>query len=743
VIGGMAREGELTSSPPVNWSRFLDQTRRDYETPPAKGLAHGLQKEALQNGWGAHDGRKKWSFEFALHPAKGKSPRLLTMRDAGTVGLVGHTDFDLGALGENEPVPPDERLARFEAMFESGGPAAGPGLFGRGKLIFNAASRAKLIIYDSLTKDGSYRLGIRQIVGRDYNQFPRVREGDAAAAELRLRTGGWLEPLTAAGTRITVVDPVDEVVEALEGGAFLQAIEETWWEIILKHSVDISIEIGTHPKQVAKLPSDFGDLPERNSKGWRVHHREGLRLPAEGHSYRVKKLHLLVAPPKRVISPDLSGVYVHRRGMRVGKINLSGMPVEIAERFFGYVFLDTELEDAIADQENTTHYGFATHQRSPYRNLKQLLQTEFDSFLEELGLKKPETSAEEKVRRLAEDAQSDLNSILNGLGVPGFGHGLAAGPDVQLSVENLEFPGGTNQVTSGDRIDGFHFKLKNTRRRPMTVSCEVHTFERDSGIVEVLMSKEPIKLKPDGYAYTESLSIDIKAPPYPKHSKVGCTCQVTDDDAKVIAKKTFFFFVDMKPELEEHPAEVRLESAEWPREDSRRVDYGQAIENLNYEVENRTALPMSVRARVRTLWAAESNAPIDDKVHVEDIELTPFQALTLLISKVQVDAATYQEVHRGRINLRCHLVALKGSEQWRKGDRLAESNTAFWLNMDPAYGFWEDIVFHQGGPAEPRSEARSSDGSSRTWRLSINETHPAYLYTEEMRVGGKTTCSRK
>ncbi len=721
---------ELTSSPPVNWSRFLDQTRRDYETPPAKGLAHGLQKEAIQNGWGARDGRKKWSFVFSLHPAKGKSLRLLTMRDVGTVGLSGDPEFDLGGLGESEPVPPEQRLARFEAMFESGGSAAGPGLFGRGKLIFNAASKSKLILYDSLTKDGTYRFGIRQIVGRDYNQFPRIKEGDAAVAELKAETGGRLEPLDAPGTRITVVDPIDEVVDALEIGDFLRAVNETWWEIILKHRVEISVDLQPDPKELASVPAEFGNLPESNSKGWRVYHREAMKLPVEGHSFRIKKLHLLVAPPKQIVPPELTGLYVHRRGMRVGRINLSGMPLEIADRILGYVFLDTELEDALAEQENTTHYGFSTHLRSPYRNVKHLVQTEFDHFLEELGLKKPETSAEEKVRRLAEDAQADLNGILNGLGVPGFGHGRATEPDVQLSVENLEFPGDTNQLANGDRIEGFHFKLQNTKRRPLTVTCRVHTFEWDSGVIEVLMPKQTIKIKPEAYTYTESMTITVKAPPYPKHSKIGCACEVTDEEGKLLAKKTFYFFIDLKPEIEDQLAEVRLISADWPREDSRRVDYGQAIENLVYELENRAALPMAARARVRTLWAAESNAPIDEAVHVEDVKLGPYQAVNLEVPAVAVDSGKYQEVHRGKINLRCHLVALAASGQWPKGSRLAESNTAFWLNVDPAYGFWEETVFHQGGPAEPRSEARSSDGGSRTWRLSINETHPAYLYTE-------------
>jgi len=44
-----------TSSPTVKWSNFLDQIISDYETPPVKGLVHGLQKDAIQNGWGAGD----------------------------------------------------------------------------------------------------------------------------------------------------------------------------------------------------------------------------------------------------------------------------------------------------------------------------------------------------------------------------------------------------------------------------------------------------------------------------------------------------------------------------------------------------------------------------------------------------------------------------------------------------------------------------------------------------------------
>lgn len=721
---------ELTSSPPVNWSRFLDQTARDYETPPARGLTHGLQKEAIQNGWGARDGHKKWSYRFVLFPGSGRAPRLLTMTDAGTIGLVGTVTFNTSRLGENEPIPEEQRLARFEAMFESGDTALGPGLFGRGKLMFNAASKQKLILYDSLTRDGTYRFGIRHIEGRNYNQFPHVYEGDEAVAELKTRTHGRLAPLVASGTRITIVDPIDEVVSAVRDGSFLQAIEDSWWEIIQKHDADVTVQALPGKPERARLPKDFGGLPEAPARGWRVFHRENVRLPVEGHAFRVKKIHLLLPPAKATVRPDLLGLHIHRRGMVVGRINVSGMPGEIADRFFGYVFLDAELENALADQENTTHYGFTAPQRSPYRNLKQAVQTEFDRFLEELGLKKPDTSAEEKVRRLIEDAQADLNSILNGLGVPGFGAGRAAGADLQLSVEGLQFPGGLNQISVGDRIDNFQFRLKNTGRQVQKINWDVRTFDRDTGVIEVLLAKRSETVRPDREVRTSALSIRVKVPPYTKHSKVGCVCEVTDADGKSLAKRTFHFFIDLEPDLPDQLAEVRLVTADWPRQDSRRVDYGQSIDNVIYDIENRSPLPMDLRLRVRTLWAAESNSPIQE-VHGESVSLTPYQSKTITVPRVEVTEGQYQDVGRGKVNLRCHGAALDTTRQWRKGDRLAENTVSFFLNMDPAYGFWEDTVFHQGGPAEPRSEPRPVDTANRTWKLSVNETHPAYVRTED------------
>ena len=80
-------EPEIITSPETNWSNFLEQIKRDYNTAAAMGVAHGLQKDAIQNGWGARVSDHNWSFEFVLKRMP-DSTFLMTMTDHGTCVLI-------------------------------------------------------------------------------------------------------------------------------------------------------------------------------------------------------------------------------------------------------------------------------------------------------------------------------------------------------------------------------------------------------------------------------------------------------------------------------------------------------------------------------------------------------------------------------------------------------------------------------------------------------------------------------
>ena len=111
----------MYSEPQTEWSSHINQVAQGYRQPPAIGITHGVQKDALQNAWGARrsrHGKGKWGAEFALVNDRDKT-KYLTVTDWGTYGLTGRVYDDPEAIPDE--LPPDERLARFENMNFSGG----------------------------------------------------------------------------------------------------------------------------------------------------------------------------------------------------------------------------------------------------------------------------------------------------------------------------------------------------------------------------------------------------------------------------------------------------------------------------------------------------------------------------------------------------------------------------------------------------------------------------------------------
>jgi len=712
-------EPEIVTDPSVNWSSFLNQVKRDYETPPAMGIAHGLQKDAIQNGWGArkHDKGSGWSFAFRLIE-KPDGSYLLTMTDHGTTGLIGRI-FDQNCMKLPENIPQNEKLARFESMFDSGG-GIGPGLFGRGKLLFNCASNQKRIIYDSLTLKGKYRLGYRRIIGRDFEQYRRILEDDIAKQKLAELTG--LQPLDRCGTRIIIVNPIGEVVDAIHDGTFLKAIEETWWEIIKKYNASITVTDENGYTSVAKIPHEFYTLPKNKENGWRPYYRKNIEVQIHGRVYRIKHLHLLVPPAGHTLRSELRGVWVHRRGMKVGMLQLSEIPDQIRDRFFGYVQLNPGFEELISEAENVTHYGFASRRDPAYRELRRTTQQQLDLFMKKLGFRSTQKEENERSKRILNEAKAELDSILNSLGVPGFGSGIVKTSDLSISVIGLNFPGGSNYVSFGDVISGFKYKLKNKSNQTKTVFVEVFTHGNKANPIETLLTRTKIKVK-NRYE-TKELTINIKQGIYPRGKRIGCTLQVTDEKQSKLCERTFYFFVELPFEPSEEKVSLILSSAVWPRYNSRRVDFGQKISNLLYEIENLTSLPLKLKLKAGTIWAEERERI--DTVSETILDLSPFENNQLVIDEVSISEEKYSEVGRGKMFLRCHAVALEDSQLWEKGERLAESNVSFYLNMDPRYGFFEDPVYSKDGPLKPRSQAEPVEGLQR-WQIRINSTHPAYI----------------
>lgn len=224
----------------INWPNQIGIIVDKYKGEPCKGISHGVQKDAIQNGWDARVNKKKggdWGMKFEL--IRSKTGKLyLSLQDFETTGLTGRV---LKPDELDEDLPSNERWGRFENVaFTKRKEEEALGARGQGKFIFVGASKDYTILYDTIREDNTYRFGLRTIKG---NQSPIFSwDDDEGSKKLIELTNDSFQPLKKVGTRVIIVNPIDELVADIKDGRFLENISETWWEIILKYNVSITVK---------------------------------------------------------------------------------------------------------------------------------------------------------------------------------------------------------------------------------------------------------------------------------------------------------------------------------------------------------------------------------------------------------------------------------------------------------------------------------------------------------------------
>ena len=352
----------------------IEQVGREYNSEPARGLAHGVQKDAIQNGFGARaevrevEACRTWAMTFELKQIDGRDA--LVFWDEGTVGLTGDilTPDQIIERFAAQTLGPDQRLGRFLARFVSGG-NVGAGTFGRGKLIFHAASATTNILVDSLRAPDSVYIALDRKVERGTLLQPRIPYVDDAAKQfIRAKTDGVLAPLLTPGTRVTILDVKPEIVEVFQqsfsespsvyAASFAHMIEETWWEILHRFDARIFLRHGDRTLRVCLHdPMKTITEAEDNQEGVRVHTRINIPVTAGGQPHRIKEVRLVVLPGN--IDEEFRDIWIQRKRMKVGSIARGiDAHARIAKRLAGYVVLEPSLEDVVEQSEGTTHYGF-------------------------------------------------------------------------------------------------------------------------------------------------------------------------------------------------------------------------------------------------------------------------------------------------------------------------------------------------------------------------------------------------
>ncbi len=445
----------------INWLNQVTAIADGYRMH--RGIPHGVQKDAVQNAWDARTNKrgKGWALAFVLD----RSPdgvMYLSFTDSSTFGLTGRV------LEPDElemDLPSEERWGRFENVAFTKEPSEEAlGSRGRGKFVFVAASKDHTILYDSLRGDGSYRSGYRTV---QRTQSPvDAFDGQKGREELQRITNGFFEPLAEVGTRVIIVEPIDELVEDISSGRFLRYIGETWWEILTKYKATITVSYRGEVRKAAP-PIEF-ELPNEDSRGFKVWQKDNATLRVDGRRYTIKRLHVVYSDGP--VPEDIRGIAIQRGGMKVTSLPMQYVPRETAARVYGYVTVDRALERALLKDEGIEHYSYDFRRAFP-KAVRRFVERELAAFArQKLGIGvDPEVMKQRAANRAEREAVYAINRIARELKLAvrglGNGGGNGGGPrsrkPLRVEFTSIQFPRESRRVNYGERISEIGLRVVN------------------------------------------------------------------------------------------------------------------------------------------------------------------------------------------------------------------------------------------------------------------------------------------
>jgi hypothetical protein len=735
----------------------IEQIVREYCSDPAKGLAHGVQKDAIQNGLGARLVTKEknacqtWEFTFELLKINGDDA--LTFWDAGTFGLTGEL---LTAAQITEKIAAHEldhtqRLSRFLARLVSGR-NVGPGIFGRGKLIFHGASRSTGILVDSRRHDDDLYIALdRRIINNRLMQPNIPFCGEEAKEFIVKQTGGALQPLAKPGTRVTVLDVEPEIVQAFKSSfsssskayrsSLAHMIGETWWEIIYKFGARIFLKYdGKTLKVEVDEPLKTIITAKDGQAGVRVYEQRNIPVTTGNNRYFIKQLRLVVLP--KPIDDEFREIWIQRKRMKVGRIyrHLDAHP-KISQRLTGYMILEPELEDLIEEAENTTHYGFNLN-KAGVRQIKNALQAELREFEKQLNLVPVSEDATSHKRLL--DSMRELSEFAPELGLVTQESAGIKRADAEIILRELRRPNADSlRVEFGDEIGPIRYTVLSTALTPLIGVFQVQARQQN---------REPLQLYEGQHNLEPGASIDIAAPKFTiskdnfeggKLLDIAATYS-DPDTGKGIAALTRRLYVAMAPpEIQKSPVELSV-TCVFPRKTTRRVEINDLIRNIRVKATNTTPFDLKIHltASIRHLENKATGRPtrplfqlLDEKsiilksqtdyvIYVDDIAITAVQFSSVL------DTIASTRERACDIFTTVRLVEASSELELPRRWILDKISVPFYLEVDPpGYNIFRDtqntFIPDDGRPSW-------YDGNRETgYTFYLNQGHRSYRFIED------------
>lgn len=694
---------------PQNYKKNVDWILGAY-TDAGVSFPNGFQKDAIQNAVGARKTNKWKNWRCDISYIKNAVGSFIVVEDFGTVGLTGRNipGSEVNRMmAEEKTLPPEERLARFTSLFNSGGNTTGGGLYGAGKSVYSVASEKYVYYFDSLREDGKYVANVNNC-----GQVMETALEDDDARKFILDNTGIVEK-TTVGTRVIIASPKAELADSIQDGSIIPFIQESWWLIIQRLPEDSAITVNgvpvTVPNNIKNTPKSFElQNPEFYTSGHKVKHF-GLYVFEDG-------------------SNIWTGISYYRKGMKIGDIDIKDVPPKVEGKYWGYIEVDELWEDELSDIEDKVHFGVSKGKKKTitYQNMKNYCNGKFHANMIEWGFIKDKENEDKKLKEELKSIAEELQDLFDKLKFEDLGKGPQKA-DFDIRWQDIHYPEeNTERVTAGDEIS-FSVRIKSSYATDKRFEYKLNVVDPENGSVLSQIESGKVMVHSNTVHrmdFIHKVSKD-NSRRYAEN-RIVLSVKVIGSGKEKRKILPYFFDID-KPDNSREEVGLTLHECQFPTPGSRRVNFGESINKVCWKIENKRNHTLNYRLNVSIHNASDKTCPkIVDITSFTGIVLPFEDAVTPYVEEIVFEPSTYEPyLTEGVLELRARLVANEDDPIYEKGDKITFYNYKIFLNTDEKNGKSDSFDIELANAPDKFERAWRTPGNGR--KITLNIGHAAYL----------------
>lgn len=716
------KDNEIKFAPiPQNYSNQVKVYRKNYLDSGAS-FPNGFQKDVIQNAIGAKMFEKKWDgWKCDISVMKNSKGIFLVIDDQGTKGLTGK-NRSVKEINEymisGKRFPKEERLSRFSSMNNSGENTTGGGLYGIGKAVYSIASHDHIYYFDSVRSDDNEYIANINYDGQVLENG--ALEGKDAERFIKEHTG--FDRKRTVGTRIIIPNPEQEIIDSINSGEMEKYIQESWWLLMERFPDSASITLNENRVEVPDYLSHiYKNQSVIISNGYVV---------APG--FKTKRFGFYIYDS--VENTPWHGLSYYRKGMRIGAVDLNFVPKEIENRYWGFIEIEEPWEKAIAEFEDTVHFGISKGCRI-YKEYQYLRKYAEDIVLHQKwidwGYIKDKSNEDRVLNEELSEAAKKAQELFNKLAFPDLGQGKNK---IFYSVRwlNFDYPSTpSREVTTGDCINA-RFKITSNYATDREFSYVVRTISDNPESWEsFVVCQGKVELKP-GESFEKGISIEIDEETAHIGTENRVVLHVESGNAKPFDNRKPFWYDT--PEVV-NPLEIDdlTGKCDYPN-DGKRVNYGEAIKNISYTIANKHNEELKYCVRI-TMHYEDNSGELRQINGIPAVELhgilpPSITKETDIIEEIAFPEDVYHKFltdDKGIVHVRAWLIADEANSTYERKQRITKFDFKIYVNCDEKNGKENDFIPKLVDAPDVKKRSYIEGNI-----IYINSKHKEFLYMKDI-----------